>query len=489
MSYQYTLLLAGVALPMLAAAQATQGQAQPAPAQLDVSKFNKDAPEGKVYDKTTKKSYRVVQAPEVTRSTAHIENSDRTADTKKTTADGIFNIGKGVKVPFPEGPLDTLHFDHNERDTPNAASKSHLDRLALLLVENPAAEYSIKGYADQSGRVGYNDTLAWDRAKTTGRALLNRANEICELRSLPPIDTARVTVISSFGERAPLVKKTQTDSNDKYERELREEQNRFTGVSLHWNPQVLADQRTQSFLITNESNKNIVFNLTLSESARQTLEAAHKGEHYAVANGRGAILFDAGIDTKKPAIITMGDMTPETDGNVIFAVKDDGTGQTFRFHHDKSGNNNKIKVQACGADNRWGTIAEINQGKGNPEHMQFAVVDDKGNMIPLKLDERGSFQAQVQTMATVDMAKPAPTKIKPNDIPVPFRPATRKEQQAFAAQLNDAVAKGNTGGIGLDWQQGANGKSEASFSPTPAGGNTFPLNPNGAGPSGSGMRK
>jgi outer membrane protein OmpA-like peptidoglycan-associated protein len=106
---------------------------------------------------------------------------------KKNVPDAeVIRVGEGIVVEFNSAVL----FGFDKSSLSNEA-KSNLDKLVVVLKNNPDTNIEVQGHTDSKGSVAYNQTLSEERATSAAGYLLNRG-----------ISHTRLST-NSFGEMLP----------------------------------------------------------------------------------------------------------------------------------------------------------------------------------------------------------------------------------------------------------------------------------------------
>ncbi len=106
-------------------------------------------------------------------------------------------------IPKPEEAVkvDNVYYDFNKASLQKTSFAS-LDKLVILLNENPALQIELNSHTDSKGDDAYNQKLSDARAKTVVKYLISKG-----------IDKARL-VAKGYGESVPVADNTNADGTD-----------------------------------------------------------------------------------------------------------------------------------------------------------------------------------------------------------------------------------------------------------------------------------
>ena len=82
----------------------------------------------------------------------------------------VERVGEGIKITLGE---NTVNFDFNSSNLTTTA-KSNLDKLAVVLTNNPDTNINVYGHTDSKGADAYNQTLSEKRANAVKTYLVSK---------------------------------------------------------------------------------------------------------------------------------------------------------------------------------------------------------------------------------------------------------------------------------------------------------------------------
>ena len=118
------------------------------------------------------------------------KNMDKQAQDIETALPGaeVERVGEGIKVILNE---NTVNFNFDSAEL-TATSKSNLDKIAKIFIDNPRTQIVIYGYTDSVGRDEYNMKLSRTRANAVKSYIVSKG-----------IGTRRITT-QGMGEADPI---------------------------------------------------------------------------------------------------------------------------------------------------------------------------------------------------------------------------------------------------------------------------------------------
>jgi outer membrane protein OmpA-like peptidoglycan-associated protein len=121
---------------------------------------------------------------------------------KKTVPDAqVIRVGEGIVVEFSSSVL--FAFDKSNLSD---EAKKNLDKLVIVLDNNPNTDIEVQGHTDSKGSLAYNQNLSEQRATTVSSYLIGKG-----------INRSRLT-INGFGETLPKYVNDTVEGRDKNRR-------------------------------------------------------------------------------------------------------------------------------------------------------------------------------------------------------------------------------------------------------------------------------
>jgi outer membrane protein OmpA-like peptidoglycan-associated protein len=121
---------------------------------------------------------------------------------QKTVPDAqVLRVGEGIVVEFSSSIL----FAFDKSNLSNEA-KQNLDKLVIVLENNPNTDIEVQGHTDSRGTLAYNQNLSEQRATTVASYLIGKG-----------IPRSRLT-INGFGETLPKYVNDTVEGRDKNRR-------------------------------------------------------------------------------------------------------------------------------------------------------------------------------------------------------------------------------------------------------------------------------
>ncbi len=142
--------------------------------------------------------------------------------------------------------LNNIFFDF-DKATITPESKSELDKLFRLLVNNPSMKVEIQGHTDSKGNDDYNKRLSQERSESVVKFLIEKGINKNQLSA------------KGYGETQPIAKNTNDDGSDNPE-----------GRKLN--------RRTEMKILATEGNPNIINDIYVPEGLKIKEKGKGKGK-------------------------------------------------------------------------------------------------------------------------------------------------------------------------------------------------------------------
>ncbi|MCX6181269.1 MAG: OmpA family protein [Bacteroidetes bacterium] len=124
--------------------------------------------------------------------------------------------------------LNNIFFDF-DKATITPESKTELDKLFRLLVNNPSMKVEIQGHTDSKGDDGYNKRLSQERSESVVKYLVERSIPKSQLSA------------KGYGETQPIAKNTNNDGSDNPEGRKLNRRTEMKILSTTGNPNIIND--------------------------------------------------------------------------------------------------------------------------------------------------------------------------------------------------------------------------------------------------------